>query len=69
MNTNAATAAVTTNSTPCFIIEASTDMVTWPQIGTSDAATDAGAVDGFVDPDAKNFPQRFYCPRPCPPAP
>ena len=63
---NAVTSTVTTNAAPCWIIEASTDMVNWTQIGTSDSTTAAGAVDGFVDTEAGNFSQRFYRTKPCP---
>ncbi len=54
-----------TNNTPCWTIEASTNMVNWVSVGTSDSSTAAGAVDGFVDTDAGNFAQRFYRTRPC----
>jgi hypothetical protein len=64
--TNTVTLAVATNAAPCWIIEASTNMVNWVQVGTSDSTTAAGAVDGFVDTEAGNFPQRFYRTRPCP---
>jgi hypothetical protein len=64
--TNIATGATSTNDAPCWIIEASPDLVTWQQIGISDATTAAGPVDNFVDADSASQPTRFYRARPCP---
>jgi hypothetical protein len=40
------------------VIEASTDLVHWTAISTN--STDAAGQSTFVDPDAKNYPARFY---------
>jgi Calx-beta domain-containing protein len=59
------TSAITTNTAPCWIIEASADLIQWEQIGTSDAAEAAGEVNEFIDVEAASYPQRFYRMRPC----
>ena len=60
----AAAIAVATASTPAVIgqiVEASSDLVNWEQIGTIEPTED---VDEFVDVNAENFPTRFYRFRP-----
>jgi hypothetical protein len=56
----------TINTTPCWIIEASSDLVTWEAIGTSNAADAAGEVNEFIDVEAVAHPKRFYRVRACP---
>ena len=49
-----------------YIIEASTDLVNWEQIGTVEPTED---VDEFVDVDAGDYESRFYRFSPAPPPP
>jgi hypothetical protein len=41
-----------------FVVEASTDLVHWTAISTNNV--DTNGVFTVVDPDAKNYPRRFY---------
>ena len=42
-----------------YTVDASTDLKTWISIGTATAASPGGELV-FIDPDAPNFPYRFY---------
>jgi len=42
-----------------YTVDASTDLKTWLLIGTAKAASPGGELI-FIDPDAPNFPYRFY---------
>ncbi len=44
-----------------WTVEASTDLVTWEEIGTADPSGESG---DFVDVNAGDFPSRFYRFRP-----
>ncbi|HKQ36821.1 MAG TPA: Calx-beta domain-containing protein, partial [Verrucomicrobiae bacterium] len=53
-------------TTPCCVIEASSNLVDWQQIGITDASQAAGEIDQFIDVDATAHQMRFYRTAPCP---
>jgi hypothetical protein len=52
------TVHLSAGSSQTCVIEASTDLVHWTAISTN--LTDGNGLKAFTDPDAKNFPNRFY---------
>jgi hypothetical protein len=52
------TVHLSAGSSQTCVIEASTDLVHWTAISTN--LTDGNGLNAFTDPDAKNFPNRFY---------
>jgi hypothetical protein len=51
-------ASVTGTSGQTYVLQASTDMIHWTAISTN--AADANRLLLFSDPDATNYPSRFY---------
>jgi len=52
------TASITGSANQIYVLEASTDMIHWTAISTNTA--DGNGALSISDPDAKNYPMRFY---------